>query len=285
MVSHARPPRDRRGVALVFVLMVLVMLGLAIGELVARARAESRMVATIKSRAVAQYAAESGILTTSAALQTILDSAREPAALAARTRHLDTLGRPPADLAISGAQFAVAVLDLNARLDLAKTDSLTLRALFTEFVPAERASHIVAALRQTPVTRFGELARIPDVGDTLALAVAPYVTVASDGFVNVNSAPEAVLAALPGVGPAKAHAFVARRDAGEIFKSVDPFRPTPGSQGVVPVEGVLLTIAPTRLMIVSRGWQQGSPLTHEIQAVYLALAGTLTLQSWEERDR
>ncbi len=38
-------------------------------------------------------------------------------------------------------------------------------------------------------------------------------------------------------------------------------------------------------MIVSRGWQLGSPLTREIQAVYLVLAGTLTLESWEERDR
>jgi hypothetical protein len=46
-----------------------------------------------------------------------------------------------------------------------------------------------------------------------------------------------------------------------------------------------VTIAPTRLMVVSRGWQQGAPLTREIQAVYIVLAGALTLESWEERDR
>lgn len=277
--------RGRRGMALIFVLWILVLLGLAVGELVARARAESRIVATLKSRAVAQYAAESGILVTTTALQTILDSASEPIDLAGRTQHMDTLGRVPGDWAANGAQFGVAVLDLNARLDLGRSDSTALRALFAQFIPAERAGAIVADLRETPVTRFAELARVPGASDALALAVAPYVTVSSDGLVNVNSAPEAVLATLPGIGPAKARAIVARRDAGEVFTSVDDFRPPPGSGTVVPVDGSLMTIAPTRIMVVSRGWQQGSPLTHEIQAVYLVLAGTLTLQSWEERDR
>src|SRR5580704_4804970 len=113
-----RRSRDRRGVALIFVLWILVLLGVAVGELVARARTESRIVATLKARAVARYAAESGILATSAELQTLLDSAPEPADLAGRTRHLDTLGHAPADLQAGGSQFAVAVLDLNARLDL-----------------------------------------------------------------------------------------------------------------------------------------------------------------------
>jgi type II secretory pathway component PulK len=285
MVRSDRPRRDRRGVALIFVLWILIGLGIVVGELVARARAEARTVTALKSRAIAQYAAESGILATTAGLQTLLDSAPDPTELADRARHLDTLGHMPADLAADQAQFAVAILDLNARLDLVHTDSITLRALFAEFAGPDRAREIVAALKQTPVSRFGELARIPGVGDALALAVAPYVTVGSDGLVNVNSAPEAVLAALPGIGPAKAHALVARRDAGELFTSVDAFRPSPRSGVAVPLEGTLLTIAPSRLMIVSRGWQRGEPLTHEIQAVYLVLAGTLTLQSWEKRDR
>jgi general secretion pathway protein K len=277
-------PRDRRGVALIFVLWVLVVLGLAITELVARARTESGMVSALRAHAVAQYAAESGILATTTALQVLLDSAGEPDELAPRARHLDTLARAPAGLTGAG-QFSVAVVDLNARLDLVHSDSTVLRALFAEFVSGARADGIVAALRQAPVTRFGELARVPGVDDALALAVAPYVTVSSDGLVDVNAAPEVVLAALPGIGPARAQALVDRRDAGEVFTSVDAFRPTPGSGAPVPVEGNLLTIAPTRLLIVSRGWQRGSPATHEIQAVYLVLAGTLALQSWEERER
>jgi hypothetical protein len=278
--------RERRGVALVIVLWILVLLGLAASELIARARTESDMVTTLKSRAIAQYAAESGILTTVTSLEAKLAKAPGPIELAARTRHLDTLGRS-GDLAGSSGQFATTVLDLNARLDLVHADSGTLRALFAEFVSAGRAAAIVGALRRDPVTRFSELARVPEVGDTLALTVAPYVTVGSDGVVNVNSAPVPVLAALPGISPEKARALAARRDGGGGggFSSVDDFRPTPGSQDVVPVEGTLLAITPTHVMVVSRGWLRGSPLTHEIQATYLVFGGKLTLRSWEERDR
>jgi general secretion pathway protein K len=277
--------RDRRGMALIFVLWMLVLLGLAISELVARARDEASIVATLRSRAVARYAAESGVLITTAALQTLLDSASDPEDLAASARHLDTLGRQPADLAGHSAQFAVTVANLNARLDLARSDTFALRSLFAQFVPAGRAAEITAALRDDPVTRFSELARVPGADDALALAVAPYVTVSSDGLIDVNAAPEAVLAALPGIGPAKARAIVARRDGGEVLASADEFRATQGRPTEDASEGSSLTVAPTRIMIVSRGWQRGMPLSHEIQAVYVVLAGSLTLQSWEERDR
>jgi type II secretory pathway component PulK len=275
---------DRRGMALIFVLWMLVLLGLAIGELVARARAESHTVETLRARAVARYAAESGVLATTTALQSLLDSASEPEDLAARAQHLDTLGREPASVAAGNAQFAVAVVNLNARLDLARSDPAALQSLFAGFVPASRAAQITAALRDAPVTRFSELARVPGADDAFALAVAPYVTVSSDGLIDVNAAPEAVLAALPGVGPAKARAIVARRNGGEVLSSADEFRPAPGP-AAADSEGTLLTIAPTRIMIVSRGWQRGMPLSHEIQAVYVILAGSMTLQSWEERDR
>ncbi len=130
------------------------------------------------------------------------------------------------------------------------------------------------------------MARVPGADDAFALAVAPYVTVSSDGLIDVNAAPEAVLAALPGIGPAKARAIIARRDGGEVLASADEFRPPPGAgSAAADSEGTALTVAPTRIMLVSRGWQRGAPLTHEIQAVYVVLAGTLTLQSWEERDR
>jgi type II secretory pathway component PulK len=271
--------------ALIFVLWMLVLLGLAIGELVARARDEASIVATLRSRAVARYAAESGVLVTTAALQTLLDSASEPEDLAASARHLDTLGRQPAALAASSAQFAVAVANLNARLDLARSDTAALQSLFAQFVPAGRAAEITAALRDDPVTRFSELARVPGADDAFALAVAPYVTVSSDGLIDVNAAPEAVLAAVPGIGPAKAGVIIARRDGGEVLPSADEFRTTQGRPTEDASEGSSLTVAPTRIMIVSRGWQRGMPLSHEIQAVYVVLAGSLTLQSWEERDR
>ena len=158
-------------------------------------------------------------------------------------------------------------------LDEAETsaDDKTLRGLFTQFIPGSRAEAVVAALRREPLERLGELTRVPGVDDSLALAVAPYVTVWSDGTVNVNSAPEPVLTALPAVGSAAARNIVQRRAAGEVF--------TAGAFGA-PV-----SVMPTRLMLVSRGWQQGHPLTHEIQAVYAVVGPRLVLEGWEERDR
>lgn len=281
---HPRRGRNRPGMALIFVLWVLVLLGLAASELVARARAESRRVATLKARAVAQYAAESGVLATTVALQTVLDSASDPIDVASQMRRLDTLGRAASHLVTGEARCAVVVLDLNARLDLARADTAALRGLFAEFVSAGRASAIVAALREQPITRFPELARVSGVDDALALAVAPYVTVGSDAFVNVNSAPEAVLAALPGIGRERARAIVSQRVTAPLA-STDALRPAAGARGAVPLEGMHLTVVPTRLMIVSRGWQRGAPVTHEIRATYVLLAGRLTLARWEERER
>jgi hypothetical protein len=42
--------------------------------------------------------------------------------------------------------------------------------------------------------------------------------------------------------------------------------------------------APSRILVVSRGWQDGHKLTHEIQAVYALNGPQLTLVRWRERD-
>jgi hypothetical protein len=41
---------------------------------------------------------------------------------------------------------------------------------------------------------------------------------------------------------------------------------------------------PSRLLFIARGWQQGFPLTHEIQAVYAIEGTSLVLVAWQERD-
>jgi hypothetical protein len=105
-------------------------------------------------------------------------------------------------------------------------------------------------------------------------------------MVNVNSAPPPVLSALSGLGEANAKSLVAQREAGAVFLPSDQARPNKGVQisfaNTPP--GVLVSTAPSRLLVISRGWQQGSPLTHEIQAVYAVTAAQLVLQAWQERD-
>jgi type II secretory pathway component PulK len=273
---------NRKGVALIFVLWLLVLIGLAAAEVVTRARTESAMVTDMRARALGQYAAESGILLTTSTIESLLDSATTPAQRATVFHELELESTTPHEEVLGAAHFAVALVDLNARLDVNRTDPKTLSALFSQFTSGS-AEDIVAALKHEPVSRFPELARVPGIDDVLAIAVAPYVTVWGDGLININAAPEEVLASIATVGKAGAQSIIARRAQG-VLTSADGFRGSPAS-GPVAIDAPLLTIAPSRIMLVSRGWQPGTPLAHEIQAVYLVISNRLVLQSWEERDR
>ena len=273
--------RDQRGVALIFVLWLLVLLGVIMTEVASRTRAESALLTSLRSRTVARYAAESGILAATVAIERLLDSTHNPLERASLFRQLDARLASLTDVELGGARFDVAALDLNARIDLNRADIATLRGLFGQFTSDARADTVAAALKVNPIRRLAELSRVPGVDDSLALAVAPYVTVWSDGLVNINSAPEPVLAALPGVAAA-APGIVARREGGEVFATLDPVHP-PSMPGVV-AAALLVSTVPSRLMLVSRGWQDGHPLTHEIQAVFAIVGRRLVLQSSWERD-
>jgi general secretion pathway protein K len=282
------PTGDRRGVALLLVLLLLVVLGMVAADVGGAARLEGNLVVTLRARTVARYAAESGVVAATARVDALLDSVRAPNERPIMFHRLAEYVGPLKDVDIGGARFSVAFSDLNARLDLNRADSRALRALFGQFTDQSRAAVIIAAVRSRPLGRMGELAAVPGVDDALALAVAPYVTVWSDGMVNINSAPEPVLAALPGLGEANARSLVAQREAGVVFLPLALDKPGGGGGTQITFAtappGVLVTTAPSSLLIISRGWQQGSPLTHEIQAVYTVVGARLTLQTWQERD-
>jgi DNA uptake protein ComE-like DNA-binding protein len=187
----------------------------------------------------------------------------------------------------------VTVVNLNARIDLNRTDQTMLIDFFSQFTSRRKAQTIVAVLQKEPIRRVGELVRVPGMDQSVAFAVAPYVTVWSDGKVDLNAAPESVLAALPGLGQSKAEALVRRRENGDVFGSADPYessapaRQLPVEDGGVPQTSTSIANAvtiPTRLLLISRGWQEGHPLTHEIQAAYAVLGQRLVLQFWWERD-
>src|SRR5438876_582074 len=205
--------RDQRGVALIFVLWLLVLLGVIIAEVASKARAEAALLSSLRSRTVARYAAESGILAATVTIERLLDSTPNPLERASLFRQLEARLASLTEVELGGARFGVAALDLNARIDLNRADAATLHGLFGQFTSDARADTVAAALKAAPIRRLAELSRVPGIDDSLALAVAPYVTVWSDGLVNINSAPEPVLAALPGLAAA-APGIVARRHAG-----------------------------------------------------------------------
>ena len=301
-----RSSRRRRGVALMLVLWLIVVLGVVATAIAAASHADTTLTENLRARATARYAAESGVALAARQLEQLLRDASSDEARAREfqdvDRHFDHLREVP----IGTGRFGIAVVDLNARIDLNRSDPSVVRALFAQFTDPDRSERAAAALadwidaddlvrtggaeladyvsmdspyapRNAPLDRLDDLAHILHVGDALAAAVAPYVTVASDGLVNLNSAPEAVLAALPGIGVARARDIVVRRTGGETFTS-------PAALTDLGPASVLVTIAPSRLLIVSRGWLDGHPLTHEIQAFYGVAGTTLYLMSWRERD-
>lgn len=300
-VTHPSPASPaRRGIALVIVLGLLMVLGMLTGEIVRAVRLETSVVASLRARTIGRYAAESGIVLAEQRIRTVLDSADLPADRIALLNDRDPWLAPLREVALGEGRFGVTVVDLSARLDLNHADTVTLRNLFARFTDERTAGAVVAAIRTAPLVRLRELEDVPGVTPALALAVAPYVTVSGDGSVNVNSAPEPVLAAIPALGEGGARALLERRESGERFATYGDLRlsrapaPPPDAEAVMggagaetaPAAGRLdAVMLPSRLLVVSRGWRAGHPLTHEIQAVYSITGSELKLLGSTERDR
>ena len=276
----------RRGIALIIVLGLLLALGALAAEVARAVRLEAHTVASLRARTVGRYAAESGIALAEQRIRGLLDSVVSGPERIAALNDLGSWLAPLREVALGPARFGVTVTDLNARLDLNHSHGTTLRNLFGRFTSGRRAAEIAAAIREAPVARLGELYTVPGVDAALTLAVAPYVTVSGDGGVNVNSAPEPVLASLPAFGEAAARDLIRRRESGERFMSLADLRLGVERGVAVPeAERLDVVVMPTRLLVVSRGWQAGHPLTHEIRAVYAIIGTGLKLQTLEERDR
>lgn len=306
----------RRGVALLLVLWLIVVLGAVAAAVAAGVRIEGDIVRNIRARAAARYAAESGVIAAKVRLEELLRDAVTSAQLARVLPRLDAelaelREQPLGDVAL----FQVAVTDLNARIDLNEADPAMLLGLLQQFVGAERAAALVDALEDwkdaddlrrpngaeaqeyaragspfrppnRPLHRLDEMTRILGFSEALADRLAPYVTVQSDGRVNLNTAPEPVLAALRGMGPAGARLLVAARERGEVFDSPvalwTGLRQLGISLGAADMAHV--TTVARQVLVVSRGWERGNPLTHEVQAVFDVDGPRLTLRMWTERD-
>ena len=325
--------RPHRGVALMLALWLIVALGAIAAQVTAAAREESALVRNVKARTAARYAAESGLIAARAQIESLLASAVLPAERTRRLNQMDDAVAALRNVDIGAARFTVAAADLNARIDLNQAGDATLLAFFGQFTTDREARVVVDALgdwkdadsrrrahgaetqeyeragsrwvpRNAPLEWIEELRRVHGVSEQLARAVAPYVTVGGDGRVNLNTAPESVLAAVPRLGSAGARAIVSRRRAGQPFTSTTIITQLLGRGGRPGVRGdalgdaavtgaavtgaagtgARLGIEPSRLLLVSRGWLPGHPLTREIQAVFAVQRQRLVLQSWRERD-
>jgi general secretion pathway protein K len=303
------------------VLWVIVVLGAVALGVVGLSRAETSRVATARARAVGRYAAESGIVATRTQLRELIAAAATPEA---GTRVFPDFERQQAAQGVQtlgSARYQVAIVDLNARVDLNASGRAVILGLLDQFVDARKAEELVEALRDwtdedevpspyggeapeylasgspflppnRPLLRLDELPRIRGFTDSLALVLAPYVTVHGDGRVNVNTAPRPVLAAVLGAGGVHADLFAPRRQGAKTFETLAAVRDAlaPAGGDAAGAQAGALTTVPSRVLIISRGWEEGRPLTHEIQAVFsiesVAQDGgvRLELRHWIERD-
>lgn len=252
--------RDQSGVALMLVLWLIVILSTVSSGVVLATRSSTSLTANYRAKIVARYAAESGVTVAVAALEENLARLDD---LEARRAYLNQLDRAlgSGEISLGDARIDVVLVDVSSRIDvnLASVSSLTrLFSLFTDALEAEAAAQAIRTFvggdagaqgpfaepaGSRPLRSLDELAGMRGVPAGLAERAAPFLTVDGDGTINRATASETVLSAA----------------AGELRDE------------------------PSRILVVSRGWLDGHPLSHEIQAVYALVGRELTLVRWRER--
>ena len=250
--------QSRRGVALVLVLWIVVILGGISAGVVRSARTSTSIASNARAEVIARAAAESGIEALVAAIE---DTLSQLADATDRRDWLNNLGlQSGKDSVILGdGRFAVTVVDVSARLDVNAATQSALQVFFSQFTSPGEAAAIAAAIRGridssssrfpgqlgvTPIRSLEELRLARLVPDAVLTRAAPYLTVDGDGAINSQTASDTVLVAAGGE----------------------------------------LRDEPSRLLLISRGWVSGHPLTSEIQAVYAITGNRLVFSHWRERS-
>ena len=281
-----RDTRGRRGIALVVVLWTVVLLATVTAMASSAARSSAAIAANMRAQAISRSMAESGIVAASALIEDSLlaygNNAILRDAFLARLEPRDANARPLLQDSLADGVFAVTVVDVSARLDvndagadglaqvLATVTSPSAARATAERIDARvrgrarggdafaddsaraRDSLSAALLGRTVGTRLRRpfesldaLQEIPGV-DVGALAkIASLLTVDGNGQTNRRAATPAVLAAASGT----------------------------------------MVDAPSRLLLIARGWERGHALSRQIEAVYDVAADGLHLVRWREHDR
>lgn len=274
--AASRAVRSRRGSALLATLATVAVLATITAMASRGARASSAIVVNARADATARAMAESGVLAAVDRIERTLSAVDSTARDGAFDSLLSSRGdRPFVTDSLGDGVFATALVNVSARFDVNSGDREGLTRLFSlAAAPSQAeaaATRITLRLGQhTDPTRArrdslsavllgrdispdatGRFESLDEVAAFLGAdaawlpTVAEYLTVDGDGSIDRRHAPAAVLRAASGS----------------------------------------LVDAPTRLMIISRGWERDVSLTREIQAVYAVAGDKLTLVRWREQTR
>ena len=254
--------RSRRGVALVLVLWIVVILAGVSAGVVRSARTSTGIAANARAGTIARAAAESGIEAIVAAIEDTL-ARFENADDRKEWLNAIALQSNPDSFSLGEGRFQVTVVDVSARLDVNAATLSALQTFFSQFTDPAGAASVANAIRQridsgasdnpaaafrprsaTLIRSLDELHQRRLVPEAILARAAQYLTVDGDGAINARTASDTVLVAASGE----------------------------------------LRDEPSRLLLISRGWVSGHPLTCEIQAVYAISGNRLVFSHWRERS-
>lgn len=271
-----RMRRSRRGSALLATLATVAVLATITAMASRGARASSAIVVNARADATARAMAESGVLATVDRIERALTAVDSTARAEAFDGLLQSLGDGPfLSDSLGDGVFATTLVNVSARFDVNSGDSEGLTRLFSAATSPSQAAGAAARIsarlgqnadpararrdsiaaaflgRDVAASASGRFESLDEVAAFIGVdaawlsKVAEYLTVDGDGFIDRRHAPAAVLRAASGS----------------------------------------LVDAPTRLLIISRGWERDVSLTREIQAVYAVAGDKLTLVRWREQTR
>lgn len=243
------PWENQRGFALIGVLWIVVLLAVVGLDFSLRSRTMTRRVMNAADHSVATAAAEAGLLFAEDALRSRL---RRAEALGPNADAVvDPWAQPDLlvddSLDIGDAVIRLRLEDVGARLNLNRAGEAELRSLMTalrvDAGQADRAAQAMADWRDLDDSRRGRGAELQEylqddapvlpsngpfgsvdeirlvlgVTPEVSERLAPFLTVAGSGRVNLSAAPVEVIAALPGMSTELLAAILgARREAGRV---------------------------------------------------------------------
>ncbi|MBW3570966.1 MAG: general secretion pathway protein GspK [Gemmatimonadetes bacterium] len=285
---------DRRGFVLVAVLWVIVLGSALALEVHAGVRADQRAAANARASARAKWAARGGLARAEDALRAKLAAQSATGAAPAA----DTLLAPALAARLEEVAVTARVTDARARVQLNLAGEGALREVFAAAgIAPERAREMAAAivrwrlahapafvpaaadsaqtLRLPPRGAFASvqaLREVPGIGFAEYARAAPYLTVASDGRINLNSAPVPVLRTLPGIGPDAAEAVARRRATAPFLSPYEVSAALPRHErsrlaGEMAAFLAAVAFSPAQAELVAEAAPEGSPVRARIRAV------------------
>lgn len=285
-----RDTRGRRGIALVVVLWTVALLATVTAMASSAARSSAAIASNMRAQAVSRSMAESGIVAASALIEDSLlaygNNAILRDAFLARLEPRDANARPMLQDSLADGVFAVTVVDVSARLDVndAGADGLAqlLATVTSPSAARATAERIDARVRGSArgSTRGGDAfaddsARARDslsaalLGRTVGTRLRrPFESL--DALLDVPGVDVGSLAKIASLLTVDGNGQTNRRAA------------TPA---VLAAASGTMVDAPSRLLLIARGWERGHALSRQIEAVYDVAADGLHLVRWREHNR